>query len=217
MTNTGEVDQRTRKEHSPQQAAAVPCVLEDSDSQMDDDGIIFHDKRLDLYNTKQKETHKDVVIISGLNSKQRKEAEQLVEEFKDIFSDVPTTTNIVEHKVELTHDKPIKSKPYPMPYKMQEVVDKDIADMLAMGIIEPSHAPYASPLVLVKKPDGTFRVCVNFKDLNKITVFDPQTMMSADDIFPKLAGSKFYSTFDFSKGYWAIMMEEKSKKYTIFV
>ena len=122
---------------------------------MDDNGIIFHDERLDLYNTKQKETYKDVVINSGLNNKQRKEAEQLVEEFKDIFSDVPTTTNIVEHKVELTHNEPIKSKPYPIPYKMQEVVDKEIADMLATGIIEPSDAPYASPLVLVKKPDGT--------------------------------------------------------------
>jgi len=98
------------------------------------------------------------VINCGLNRKQRKDAEQLVEEFKDIFSDVPTTTNIVEHKVELSHDEPIKSKPYPIPYKMQEVVDKEIADMLAMSIIEPSDAPYASPLVLVKKPDGTFRV-----------------------------------------------------------
>jgi len=45
MTNTGQVDQQTRKEHSPQQAAAVACVLEDSDPQMDDDGIIFHDER----------------------------------------------------------------------------------------------------------------------------------------------------------------------------
>jgi len=68
---------------------------------MDDDGIIFHDERLDLYNTKRKETYKDVVIKSGLNDKQRKEAEQLVEEFKDIFSDVPRMTHIVEHKVEV--------------------------------------------------------------------------------------------------------------------
>ena len=54
MTNTGQVDQQTRKEHSPQQAAAVACVLEDSVPQMDDDGIIFHDERLDLYNTKKR-------------------------------------------------------------------------------------------------------------------------------------------------------------------
>ena len=98
---------------------------------------------------------------------------------------------------------------------MQEVIDKEIDSMLAMGVIERSEAPYASPLVLVKKTDGTYRVCVNFKPLNTVTVFDPEPMMSPDEIFPKLAGSNFYSTFDFSKGYWAIPMEDKSKDYTL--
>ena len=89
--------------------------------------------------------------------------------------------------------------------------------MLAMGVIEHSEAPHASPLLLVKKPDGSYRVGVNFKKLNKITVFDPEPMMSPDDIFPKLSGSQFYSTFDFREGYWAIPMEEKSKDCTTFV
>jgi hypothetical protein len=89
--------------------------------------------------------------------------------------------------------------------------------MLAMGIIERSDAAYASPMVLVKKSDGTYRMCINFKELNKITVFDPEPMMSPDDIFPKLSGSKFYSTFDFCKGYWAIPMEEISKDCTSFI
>jgi len=95
---------------------------------------------------------------------------------------------------------------------MQEVIDKEREDMLAMGIIERSEAPYASPLVLVKKP-----VCENVKDLNKITVFDPAPMMSPDDIFRKLTGSQFYSTFDFCKGYWAIPMAKESKDFTTFV
>ena len=73
-------------------------------------------------------------------------------------------------------------------------------------------------MVLAKKSDGTYRVCVKFKELNKITVFDPESMMSPDDIFPKLSGSQFYSTFDFSKGYWAIPMEKNtSKDYTTVV
>ena len=53
--------------------------------------------------------------------------------------------------------------------------------------------------------------------VSKITVFDPQPMVSPDDIFPKLAGSQFYTTFDFCKGYWATPMEEKSEDYTTFV
>jgi len=100
-------------------------------------------------------------------------------------------THLIEHKVELTDMEPVKHKPYPIPYKMQEVIDKEIDDMLAMGVTERSEAPYASPLVLVKKPDGSYKVCVNFKELNKIIVFDPEPMMSPDDIFPKLSGSQF--------------------------
>ena len=66
--------------------------------------------------------------------------------------------------------EPVKHKPYSIPYKMQEIIDKEIDEMLRMGVIEHSEAPYASPLVLVKKPDETYSVCVNFKELNKITV-----------------------------------------------
>jgi len=58
---------------------------------------------------------------------------------------------------------------------------------------------------------------VNFKELNKITVFDPEPMMSPDDIFPRLAGSKIYSSFDFCKGYYGIPVQEESKDYTTFV
>jgi len=76
---------------------------------------------------------------------------------------VPKATHLIEHKVELTEKEPVKHKPYPTPYKMPEVVDKEVDEMLKMGIIEHSEAPYASPLVLVKKSDGTYRASVNFK------------------------------------------------------
>jgi len=118
-------------------------------------------------------------------------------------------TNLIEHKVELTQREPVRCKVYPTPYKMQEIVDKEIDDLLEMGVIEHSEAPYASPLVLVKKPDNTYRVCVNFKELNKITIFDPEPMLSPDDIFPRLAGSKIYSSFDFCKGYYGTSMQEE--------
>ena len=86
---------------------------------------------------------------------------------EEIFSDVSKVTNLIEHKVELTEREPVRCKVYPTPYKMQEIVDKEIDDLLEMGVIERSEAPYASPLVLVKKPDNTYRVCVNFKELKK--------------------------------------------------
>jgi len=93
------------------------------------------------------------------------ESDRFLREYKEIL-DVPKLTNLIEHKVE-----PVSCKAYPTPYKMQEIVDKEINDFL---------------VVLMKKPDNIHRVCVNFKELNKITVFDPETMMYHDNIFPKL-------------------------------
>jgi len=71
--------------------------------------------------------------------------------------------------------------------------------------------------VVVKKPDGTSRLCCNYKQLNKVTVFDPEPMMSNEEVFNKLSGSKIYSKFDFSKGYWQIPMAEESKDLTTFI
>jgi len=179
-------------------AASVACVIEE---EVSDEAMSGKDvEALPLYNVTQRETVDDVIVNPQLSAEQKNQVKDLLVEYKKIFSDVPKVTHLIEHKVELTESEPVKKKPYPIPYKMQGVTDKEIEDMLAMGIIERSEAPFTSPLVLVKKPDGSYRVCVNFKDLNKITVFDPEPMTSPDDIFPKLTGSQFHSTFDFCGG-----------------
>lgn len=73
---------------------------------------------------------------------------------------------------------------------------------LISGVIEPSTAPYASPIYLiVKKPDGSNCICVDFRKLNKVTIFDPEPMPQMQDIFAELSGSRYFSKFDFRKGY----------------
>jgi len=193
------------------QAASMACVIEDEKT--DEPVAVSDADTLTLYNLKQKETVKDAIINPELSTEQQASRE-ILNEYQDIISDVPKVRNLIEHKLQLTETEPVKHKSYAIPYKMQKDIDTEIDDVLAMGVIERSEAPYASPLVLVKKPDNTYRVCINFKESNKITVFDREPMMSPDDIFPKLSGSQYYSTFDFSKGYWALPMEEKSKDYT---
>jgi len=84
-------------------------------------------------------------------SYEHSEIRELLDEYNEIFSDVPRVTHLIEHKVELTETEPVKHKPYPIPYKMLEIIDKEIDEMLRMGVIEHSEAPYASSLVLVKK------------------------------------------------------------------
>ena len=81
--------------------------------------------------------------------------------------------------------------------------------MINMGVIRESTSPYASPVVVVKKKDNTNRVCVNYRKLNKLTVFDPGPMPTAEHLFQKLTGYKLYSKIDLSKGYWQIAITEE--------
>ena len=78
--------------------------------------------------------------------------------------------------------------------------------MLESGIIERSESPYCSPVIIVKKKDNTNRFCIDFRVLNKITVFDAEPMPSMEQIFAKLAGYKFISKLDLLKGYWQMYL-----------
>lgn len=88
--------------------------------------------------------------------------------------------------------------------------------MLEAGVTKPSDSPYSSPFVIVKKKDGTNRFYINFKSINKIIVFDAEAIPNADDIFVKLAGCKYVSQFDPSKGYWQLPLDDSSKQITAF-
>ena len=81
-----------------------------------------------MYNLKQRETVDDVMVNPDLSAEQQIEVKELLKEYQEISSDVPTVTNLTEHKVELTDKTPIKHKSYPIPYKMQEVISKDVTE-----------------------------------------------------------------------------------------
>lgn len=170
-----------------------------------------------LLESGQKETWRDVDINPGLETNQIAQVRSLVEEFKDIFTDLPRITNLGVHEIHLTTNEPVRSKPYPLPHAMRVQLSKEIDTMLSMDIIETSTAAYASPIVMVRKSDNSVRVCCDFRKLNKLTVFDPEPMTTADDIFVKLKGCQYFSKFDLSKGYWQVRMKESDKCYTSFI
>jgi len=175
------------------------------------------DELLNLYNGEHKGTYRDVLINPKLDEGKKKELTYLLKEYEDIFSDIPGKTKLVEHEIRLTSNVPIKSKAYPTPYGLQKEIDKEIETMLKGGIIERSDSAYAAPLVVVKKADGSNRLCCNYKQLNQVTIFDPEPMMANEDIFNKISGSKIFSKFDFCKGYWQIPVAEEAKDLTTFV
>lgn len=82
----------------------------------------------------------------------------ILQDFQNILSERPAKTNLLECELELTTENPINTPQYPLPFKVQEIVDKDVKDMLNLDVIEAYISPYNSPQVPVKKLDNSYRV-----------------------------------------------------------
>ena len=162
------------------------------------------------------ETIADVKVNPNLTLEQKREVQMLLEEFSDIFTELPGCTDWEQHEIKLTTDEPVRAKSYPLPYSMREVIDKEIDEMLKLGIIRPSKSPYTAPPVIVKKADGNNRFCVNFSKLNCYTVFDSEPMPEPESLYMKMKGKEFRSKIDCSKGYWQILMHPDSIEKTCF-
>ena len=123
----------------------------------------------------------------------------------------------VEHKIVLTTDKPFKRAPYRVSYKERSIIQEQINEMLASGVIRPSHSCYSSPIVLVKKKDNTMRFCIDFRELNSITVKDSFPIPVIADLLNNLQGARYISTLDMFSGYFQIKIAEEDKHKTAFV
>ena len=134
-----------------------------------------------------KESIGDVATGPNLTDEQRTEFTDLAKQFTNLFTEAPGTTDLVPHYIKLTSDEPVRSRPYPVPYSIRESLRKDIADTIKMGIIRESSSPYASLVVVLKNIGNTNRVCVDYRKLNKLTVFDPEPMPTVEHLFQNLS------------------------------
>ena len=171
----------------------------------------------DLEGYRQREGVRDVKLGDELPEDQRRVLKDLVRRYPDVFTDMPGETDVIQHQIRLTDDTPNRCKPYPLPYAMREELRNEVDTMLEMGVVRPSTSPYASPIVMVKKKDGSNRVCVDFRKLNKITEVDPEPMTTTEDLFRRLSGKKYLSKIDLTKGYWQIPVAPEDVHKTAFV
>ncbi|GFW68336.1 retrovirus-related Pol polyprotein from transposon 412 [Trichonephila clavipes] len=115
---------------------------------------------------------KDLLQNTDLDKKQRCVAGGLIKEFQSLFSKTSEDfgrTRLTKHRVDMGQNPPIKQHPRRLPFTKQEEVQKLIKDMKNNNVIEPSSSPWASPIVLVRKNDGSTRFCVDYRGLNDVT------------------------------------------------
>ena len=158
----------------------------------------------------------DVHSNEQLSTDQIKCVKRILGNFKDNFTDLPGCTNLGTHDIKLTCDVPICLKPYPIPHALEDIVKSEVKIMRDMGIIEPSRSPYSSPIVLVKKPDGKYRFCADFRRLNNITIFDAEPIPNPESIFAKLSNAHYFTKLDLCKGYWQLPLAEGAREKTAF-
>ena len=115
-----------------------------------------------------------------------------------------------------TEGRPIYQSPYRIPLLKRKQVDKEIDDMLEQGIIRPSNSPWASPVHLVPKKDGSVRFCVDYRRLNSVTKKDRYPLPLIQDIFDSVGGNTIFSTLDLKAGYWQIPVSPESIEKTAF-
>ena len=131
---------------------------------------------------------------------------------RDVFSNKPGRTDILQHHIETRESRPVRLPPYRLPHAYRDTVEKELKEMEACGIIEPSFSEWASPVVLIKKKDGTLRLCVDYRRLNAVSGIEAYPMPRIDDLI-----ARFISTIDLTRGYWQMPVAAEDQHKTAFV
>ena len=176
------------------------------------------EKKLEEINIK---LAKDMVEIDKkLPQHQLKKAQDLITEYDHLFSKDKNDLGFYDKakfKIDTGDESPIKSKAYRVPYAQQENIDNMVDEMLANKIITKTTSPWASPVVIVKKKDGTDRFCVDYRKLNKITIKDAYPVPLIGETLDALRGCSYFTTLDLTSGYHQMAMDEASKGKTAFI
>ena len=137
--------------------------------------------------------------------------------YPQVFSDLPGRTDLCQLVISTVSEQPLAAHPHRVPDKWKEGVRKEIQKLEEQGIIVKSKGPWASPIVPVPKPDGTVRICIDYRRLNNITIKDPYYMVTLEEILDRVGNSKVMSKIDLSKGYYQIEVHPDSVEKTTFV
>lgn len=160
------------------------------------------------------------IDVGDISKNDKNNLFQLLLQYSDCFAssvkDVGVT-NLGEMRIKLTTDTPVNKKPYRLAYSEKKIVAKKINELLDSNIIRESSSEYASPIILVKKKNGDFRLCVDYRSLNAITVKERFPLPHIDDQLSKLANKKVFTSLDLFSGYHHIKIHPDSIDKTAFV
>lgn len=144
----------------------------------------------------------------------------LKNQYQDVFADplvLPPLRGIFYHRIPLANDQTsVNIRPYRYSLKHRDIIEKLVQDMLDRGIIQFSCSPFASLVVPVGKKDGTWRLCVNYRDLNKKTIKYKFPIPVVDELIDELAGASVFTKLDLRAGYHQLRVHPNDVYKTAF-
>lgn len=155
----------------------------------------------------------------NLQAEEKQNLRDLLTEYEEVFVGPEGTlgkTNVVKHHIDTGDAMPIKQHPRRIPYSQIDAMNAEIDKMLEKGIIQPSSSPWSSPVVLVKKSDGSLRFCVDYRKLNAVTKKDSFPLPRIDETLDAISGSQFFCVMDLASGFWQIELDDESREKTAF-
>lgn len=158
---------------------------------------------------------------SNLSNDEMKKICSVLKENSHVFSkndeDLGECT-VGTHKIMLKDSsRTVKRAPYRMSPKEREVVDSIVQSMVKIGIVRPSKSQHASPVVLVPKPNSKWRLCVDYRELNRLSKVDTYPLPRIDDVLDCFSGCRYFSVIDFTSGFWQIPLDEDSISLSAFI
>ena len=148
-----------------------------------------------------------------------KEIQGLLQDYADVFA-APNTlppNRIYDHSIPLLPNAvPVNSRPYRYSPHHKDEIERQVKEMLQAGLIVPSCSPFASPVLLIQKKDGSWRFCVDYRRLNELTIKNRFPMPIMEEILEELAGSHYFTKLDMRSGYHQVKIKPEDEHKTAF-